>query len=110
MQASSTGWKNCSRKRGIFSKPWSGLSQPRRSRPGKIRSKPRGSYAVLGFSPTGGFSAGLIDVRFGKNDLISVKQNPAPNYIPMAERFRLLRQIDTRRRWRSLDDERVCLL
>ena len=32
------------------------------------------------------------------------------NYIPMAERFDLLRDVDTRRRWKSLDDERVCLL
>jgi hypothetical protein len=32
------------------------------------------------------------------------------NYFPMAERFEVLRQIDTRRRWKSLDDERVCLI
>ncbi len=28
----------------------------------------------------------------------------------MGERFLLLRRIDARRRWKSLDDERVCLL
>lgn len=39
-----------------------------------------------------------------------MKPTPEPNYIPMAERFHLLRRIDTRRRWKSLDDERVCLL
>jgi hypothetical protein len=41
---------------------------------------------------------------------MGVKRNPEPNYIPRAERFDLLRRIDTRRRWKSLDDERVCLL
>jgi hypothetical protein len=39
-----------------------------------------------------------------------MKRTPEPNYIPMEERFYLLRRIDTRRRWKSLDDERVCLL
>jgi hypothetical protein len=39
-----------------------------------------------------------------------MKQTRDGNYIPMAERFDLLRDTDTRRRWKSLDDERVCLV
>ena len=43
-------------------------------------------------------------------DFTCVKRKLDPNYIPLGERFEILRRIDTRRRWKSLDDERVCLL
>ena len=55
--------------------------------------------------------SGLPIARGTAQDRLFVVRNSSDHrHIPISDRLELLRVMDSRRRWKSLDDERVCLI